>query len=160
MRDDIVLGLPQLEQALNQLPAKIEANVLRGALRQGAKVQLARARDEVPVDDGDLKDSLRISTRRRRGIVKAVLRAGNAKAWYARLVEFGTAAHFIKPKDRKSLFFAGLAREIVEHPGAKKNPFMRRTLDATVQPAVDAIAAYIRRRLEKADIHLPDAENR
>jgi len=77
------------------------------------------------------------------------VRAGGKKAFYAHMVEFGTARHFIKPKKRKSLFFAGIAREVVDHPGTSPKPFMRPALDNSQREAVDAAAAYIRARLAK-----------
>ena len=173
MSEQSVTGLAELQQFLDQLPAKLEKNVLRGAMRAGAKVQLERARQLVPVGPpgtenariyggyaGALRDSLRISTTVRGSTVKATVKAGGktrggADVYYAHMVEFGTAAHFIKPKNRKSLFFAGLAREVINHPGAKKHPFMRPALDATVQAAVQAVGAYIRKRLTKEGIEVP-----
>lgn len=165
MSEAIVTGLAELQKFLDQMPAKMEANVLRGALRQGAKVQLERARELVPVETGGkhpgaLRDSLRISTRMRRGVVKSIVRAGNKRAFYANWVEYGTAAHEIKPKTRKSLFFAGLFGEIVEHPGAKPRPFLRPALDATQNAVIAAVGAYIRRRLDKAGLlDVPGPEN-
>lgn len=160
MSEQSVTGLAELQQFLDQLPAKLEKNVLRGAMRAGAKVQMERAKQIVPVEAagphaGALRDSLRIKTSVRNGVVKASVSAGNKKAYWARWVEFGTAPHFIKPKNRKSLFFAGLAREVINHPGAKKHPFMRPALDGTVQAAVQAVGAYIRKRLTKEGIQVP-----
>lgn len=177
MSEFAITGLAELQKALDQLPEKLQKNVLRGALRQGAKVQMARARELVPVADpsggnkadykgyaGALRDSLRISTKAKAGVITARVTAGTSKTnklpYYAIMVERGTAAHYIKPKTRKSLFFAGLAREVIHHPGAKKKPFMRPALDGTVQAAVGAVAAYIRKKLEREGIDLADGENR
>lgn len=164
-------GWAELQKALDTVPVKMEVNVLRGALRAGTKVQLAAARRGVPVAApnaenarlygsyaGALRDSLKISTRSRRGVVTAVLRVGNKMAYYAHMVEFGTLAHFIKPVARKSLFIAGLFKEVVAHPGAKKHPFLRPAMDSTTGAALAAVGAYIRRRLERADIDIPDSE--
>lgn len=60
-----VHGLAELQKVLDSLPAKIEGKLMRGALRAGQKVMLDEARLKVPVDDSDLKKSLRISFRRR-----------------------------------------------------------------------------------------------
>ena len=164
MSEQSVTGLADLQKFLDALPAKMEKNILRGAMRAGAKVQLARAKDLVPVETtgphpGALRASLRIKTGVRGGVVKATVSAGNKKAFWARWVEFGTAAHFIKPKNRKSLFFAGIAREVINHPGARPKPFMRPALDATVQGAVAAVGEYIRKRLTKEGIDVPGPEN-
>ncbi len=144
-----VSGLSELDRLLKELPAKIEGNIMRGAVRAGAKVMETRAKELVPVDDGDLRDSIKVSTKSKRGQVSATVRAGGKKAFYAHMVEFGTARHFIKPRKRKSLFFAGMAREVVDHPGTSPKPFMRPALDNSQREAVDAAAAYIRARLAK-----------
>ena len=144
-----VSGLSELDKLLKELPAKIEGNIMRGAMRAGAKVFADRAKQMVPVKSGQLRDSIKVSTRSKRGRVSATVRAGGKKAFYAHMVEFGTARHFIKPRKRKSLFFAGLAREVVDHPGASPKPFMRPALDGGQVEAVNAAADYIRKRLAK-----------
>ncbi len=156
-----VTGLAALQTALDTLPVKIEKNILRGAMRAGAKVQLAEARRAVPVETsgphpGALRASLRITTSARNGVVKASVKAGGKKAFWAAFVEFGTAAHLIKPKNGGSLLLGGNNVESVRHPGAKKHPFMRPALDNTFRPAVDAAADYIRRRLTKEGIETPE----
>ncbi|MDC8446455.1 MAG: HK97 gp10 family phage protein [Nitrosomonas sp.] len=142
-------GLVDLHKLLQELPAKIEGNVLRGGVRAGTKVFLDRAKSLVPVNSGKLRDSIKIRTRSRKGVVSASLVAGGGKAFYGHMVEFGTAQHFIKPKNRKSLFFAGLLREVVDHPGAQSKPFMRPAFDGGSTEAVNAMAEYIRQRLPK-----------
>jgi len=146
-----IRGLAELHKTLQELPAKIERNGLRGGLRAGAKVLEGAAKARVPVKQGDLRSSIRVSMRTssKTGTVRAQVKAGNKKAWYAHLVEFGTARHWIKPKNRKSLFFAGLAKEVVDHPGAKKKPFMRPAFDGQWRAALTAMADYIRTRLPK-----------
>ena len=144
-----VSGLSELDKLLKELPAKIEGNIMRGAMRAGAKVFANRAKQMVPVKSGQLRDSIKVSTRSKRGRVSATVRAGSKKAFYAHMVEFGTARHFIKPRKRKSLFFAGIAREVVDHPGASPKPFMRPALDGGQVEAVNAAADYIRKRLAK-----------
>ncbi len=146
-----IKGLAELHKTLQDLPAKIERNVLRGGLRAGAKVMEVAAKAQVPVKHGDLRQSIRVSMRvsSKTGTVRAQVKAGDKKAWYAHLVEFGTARHWIKPKNRKSLFIAGLMKEIVDHPGARAKPFMRPAFDGKWRQAIDAMADYIRTRLPK-----------
>lgn len=142
-------GLADLHKLLQELPAKVESNVLRGGLRAGAKIIEAEAKRLVPVKSGDLRDSVRVSMRSRRGKVTAEIKAGNKKAYYAHMVEGGTARHLIRPKNRKSLFFAALAREQVTHPGARRKPFMRPAFDSKSRAAIEKMAEYIRQRLPK-----------
>lgn len=145
-----IQGLADLKRALNDLPAKIEKNIMRGALRAGANEIKKAAQANVPVKSGALKNSIKVSTRARKDrYMRARVTAGDKTAFYAHMVEFGTAAHRIRPKGKKSLFFAGIARTAVEHPGAEQRPFMRPALDSASQAAVQATADYIRNRLAK-----------
>lgn len=144
-----ITGLAELNRVLQELPAKIEGRILRGAMRAGQKVILDAAKSNVPVQSGALRGSLRITTRSKGGKVSATLVAGNKKAFYAHMVEFGTARHFIKPKKTKSLFFAGLARQVVDHPGAGPSPFMRPAFDASSEQALTAVRDYIATRIPK-----------
>lgn len=156
-----VRGFDELARLLDGLPDKLERNVVRGALRAGLSEFRDEAQRHVPVASGALRDSIRVSVRLRRGVPTGTLRAGGrgkgkTSVWYAHLVEFGTRAHEIKPKARKSLFVAGLMREVVQHPGAQARPFMRPAWDAAHVRAVQAYAAYIRRRLTKQGLDVPD----
>ncbi|MDE2466756.1 MAG: HK97 gp10 family phage protein [Alphaproteobacteria bacterium] len=158
MADIRIEGLEGLQNLLDQFPARMEANVVRGGLRAAAKVIRDEARRRCPVGDpatlpkghepGALRDSIRVSVSSRHGKITASIKAGGkGNVYYAPMVEYGTARHLIKPKNRKSLFIAGLFKELVEHPGATKKPFMRPALDAKCSEAADAIATYIRKRL-------------
>lgn len=141
---------------LDSLPQKLEANIMRSALRQGAKVLAEEAKRNVPVMDGDLRDSIRVSTRSRRGVVSATVKAGNKKAWYWRFVEFGTAAHNIAGKKGGFLSFGGLFRKSVAHPGAQAKPFMRPALDSKANDAIQAVGEQIRKRLTKQGLDAKD----
>lgn len=147
-----IQGLSELDQALSDFPVLLQKKVLRGALRAGQKVFLDEAKAHVPVKSGALRDSLRISTRIRGAIVSATLTVGSKIAFYAHMVEFGTLAHFIKPKFAKALGFLGVFVEGVHNPGAQKKPFMRPALDTKQGQAVEAFAGYMRNRLEKESV--------
>ena len=152
MNDLEIRGGEELARALKSLPAKLEANVLRGALRAGARVIQEEAKAQVPVDDGRLRDSIRISGGLKRGRASAqVIAGGNKKGqpWYAHLVEYGTKPHDIRPAKGKSLFFAGLLRRLIRHPGARAKPFMRPAFDQKRDEAVSRIGQYVRDRLAK-----------
>jgi HK97 gp10 family phage protein len=160
-----IAGLSELHKLLQELPSKVEGNIMRGALRAGQKVVEAEVKARVPVDDGDLRDSVRIrfhSRSQKFGWVRMHLTAGSAKAWYARLVEYGTASYYtghgksvgrpyeIKPTRREgALYFGGVIREKVIHPGIRPQSYMRSGFDAAQQPALDAVVAYLRMRIPK-----------
>lgn len=148
-----VKGLAELQAFLDQLPAKMEANIMRSAMRAGANVILKEARANVPAKTGLLRAGLRVSTNSRRGVVKATIRAGGKHAYIGKFVEYGTAAHFIKPKKAKSLFIAGIMRNGVDHPGAAPKPFMRPALDSQAQAALVAVGEAIKKRLNKQGLN-------
>ena len=144
-----VTGLAELQAFLDQLPAKVEANIMRAALRQGANVVKAEAMANVPVKSGLLKAGLKVSTKSRRGVVTAIVKAGGKHAYLARWIEYGTAAHFIKPKNARSLFWAGLMRDGVHHPGSAPKPFLRPALESQAQAALLAVGEAIKKRLTR-----------
>jgi len=167
-----VTGLKELQAFLDQLPAKVEANIMRAALRQGANVVLQEAKNQVSVKEGYLRDSLRVSTRSRRGTVTATVKSS---LYYAKWIEYGTAAHLIKVQDeerptrmtrtglkkfnlrtinkminRGSLVIGGqFVGPVVSHPGATPKPFMRPALESQSQAALLAVGEAIKKRLNK-----------
>lgn len=142
-----VKGLADLQKFLDQLPAKMEANVMRGALRAGMKEVLPVAKQNIHSVSGKLARGLVISTSTRRGVAKASIKAKGKHDYIAKFVEFGTTAHSIAAKAGGSLFFRGLFAKLVHHPGAKPKPFMRPALDQQSGAAIAATAEYIKKRL-------------
>lgn len=177
-----IKGLKELDAVLKSLPEKIEQNVMRGAIRAGQKVMLDAVREKLrsngSVMSGDLINSLRIQfdrKARKRGWVNAKLVVGSKEAFYAHMLEFGTAAHFIsikedaKPKrqtrrgerkygyrtinkmvKRGSLVIGKhFVGQSVSHPGSSPKPFIRPAFDESQQAAIEAFAEYVRKRLPK-----------
>lgn len=151
-----VKGLRELQAFLDQLPAKLEANIMRGALRAGAKPIRIDAQRNLQsngsIATGLLAKGIKVTTRSRKGVVTSTVRTSGKHGYIANWVEYGTAAHWIKPKTGRSLYFAGLNFGAVLHPGARAKPFMRPAMDNRQQDAVIAVGNYIKARLTKAGI--------
>lgn len=147
-----VKGLADLQKMLNTLPAKMGKNILRGAMRAGAKPVLAAAKQEAAVVSGELRDSLKITGGAKKGNRGQVHAAVKTDKFYAKFVEFGTDPHEIHPKNREALAVDGKAVELINHPGAKPHPFMRPALDTQAGAAVTAAGEYIKKRLTKAGL--------
>jgi len=147
MTDIRVTGLSELQAFLDQLPSKIEANIMRGALRAAAKPIKDGAKSLAPVGEpvdtnkrryklyaGALKDSIRISGRidKRDGKITAAVKAGGktkgADVFYAHFIEFGT-----RPRENNA--------------GVSSRPFMRPALDGQATNAIIAAGEYIKKRL-------------
>jgi len=147
-----VTGLAELQQLLDTLPAKMEANVMRGALRAGMMPVLEAAQKNLHASGAaktyELMAGLKVTARIKGGTVQSRLRATGKHAFVAHWLEFtGAKPHDIKPKRRKSLFIAGIFGEIVHHPGFRAKPFLRPALDGQSQTALLTTAEYIKRRL-------------
>lgn len=170
-------GLSALYDQLKELPGKVEGNIMRGALRAGQKVIQAAAISGVPVQDDVLRKSIRISFRARSqkfGWVRMHLVAGSKDAYYSHMVEFGTAQHIIRAKERptrktrrgtvKGLSIKTMNKMLasgslkiggryvgasVLHPGAKPTPFMRKAFDSSQAQALAAMRDYIAQRLPR-----------
>lgn len=159
MADQMIRGGLELDALLKTLAPKIEKNIMRAALRAGAVVVRTEAKSNVPIDEGPLKKSIRISTKARRGTLTASVKAGGKLAPHALLAEFGTAAHKILPKKALALLVGGAVVGGIDHPGARPKPFMRPSLDAASGAAVQAVADKIRERLTKEGINVPAPES-
>lgn len=134
-------GLKELDQALSQLPRATGKNVLRRIGIRSLAPVISAARNNVPVYRGDLKESLKITTklskRQQRENAKAVadgkasvqLYAGAAALPHAHLVEFGTAT-------------------------TPPQPFMRPAWDANKDEVLDIIKSELGDEITKAAARL------
>lgn len=154
MTYEYVHGVETELQKLADFPAKVEANVARGAVRAAAQVERGAALPLVPVGVGKsgihLQDTLRVSTSLRYGVARAVLKVGNPKkgVFYAGFVMGGTRAHLIKGHGEGSLSFGGLVRRSAHHPGARAQPFMAQADAQSRDAALKAAFDYADERLK------------
>jgi len=131
------------ERALKRLSAIQGAprQAIRDALKQGAEEVTAMQKRLAPHKSGDLQNSIgytfgsyRPENSNVRGMTASsgggdpdltvTIHAGDAKAFYAAFVEFGTSAHEIKPKRPGGLLNVyGRLLTTVSHPGATPQPF-------------------------------------
>jgi len=142
-----VQGLKELYATMNELPVKVEKNIMRGMIRAAAKPIYEEARRRAPVLQsldprrvfGALAKSIHIrSVQVKNGnVVGGVAAGGTAKvgrgknkveadAFYARFVEYGT----------------------VKTPA---QAFMRPAIDTKTPEAIAAGAEYAKERVEAGD---------
>jgi HK97 gp10 family phage protein len=152
-----IKGGKEIFELLQTLPAKLEQNIMRGAVRAGAKVILDEAKQNVPEQSGDLKASGRVTTNSKKGRGTASVKFGNKKVYYTRFIEFGVAAHTITSKTGY-LSFLGNAYKSVEHPGLQPKAFLRPAFDSKQKEAIEAIGVHIGKRLNKQGLNNPGLE--
>ncbi|WP_369455944.1 HK97-gp10 family putative phage morphogenesis protein [Brucella anthropi] len=99
-----IIGLEKLQKKLNAMP-KLVKQEIRKALEQSAEEIVSLAKSLVPVDKGDLRDSIgwtygdvpkgsislgSVKASELTGDLTITVYAGNSQAFYARWQEFGT----------------------------------------------------------------------
>lgn len=132
-----IQGADRLRRKLKAIPEAARASLI-SAMEAGADDVVRLARGLVPVDDGDLRDSIgwtwgdppkgaivitRARPRKNDSDIRLTVYAGNDKAFYARWLEFGTAPHKIKAKNYPALGRDGRFGPEVDHPGKAAQPF-------------------------------------
>jgi len=119
-----IKGLKKLNAKLKKLPPAAE-KAIREAMEKGANEIVAMMKSLVPVDSGELRDSIGwtwgerprysqalATVKSKDGKLTLTIYAGNARVRYAHLVEFGAAPHI-----------AGGMFKGAQHPGAPAQPF-------------------------------------
>ena len=128
MADVKIRGAAEMERLLKLLPERVAERVTKNALRAGARVIRDEAKDRVPVDTGDLRDSVvvRSPTRgqRKRGAALVVVGFEKPVSRRAHLTEFGT-----------------------QHQPAQ--PFLRPAVDEGGNKAIDAIGKNMGRGIDR-----------
>lgn len=125
-----ITGAAEIAALLKQMPDRVSQRVVENALRAGARVIAAEARENVPVDTGELRDSITVAVskwegrRRKRdeGVVFVGFKSPASRR--AHLTEFGT----------------------VNQPA---QPFMRPALDAKGAEAVERIGKIMGNGVER-----------
>ena len=132
----------ELSKAIRQISAWDGKTRLRveAALKRGTQAVYREARQRVPVRTGKLKKSIktRFSTVKLEGQVYSHVP-------YAHLVEFGSRAHTVKPKEKKALrFFRGspVFTKRSRIPAQSGKPFFK--------PAYDYVEPQLIQEVKKA----------
>lgn len=89
-----VEGLERLKARFAKIPARMRAEV-KVAIDKSAEELVAFQKRLVPVDDGDLRDSIRAELGRHE--LSVDVKAGSNDAFYAAMVEFGTVRNSPQP---------------------------------------------------------------
>ena len=174
-----IKGGVDLSAFLASLPANLERNVLRGALKAGADVIAEGARENCR--SPEVLPTIKTTSRAEPGIVTAKVITKGEGAYIAPWLEYGTDPHFISVDPELSggrtarrlnrltkggntdiavtLVIGGKpVGKTVHHPGAKRYPFMRPALDERESAAIAAIGNHIAGKMTKAGIETPVAE--
>lgn len=147
-------GERETRDFFTSFPMKLQKNVLRGALRAGANPIKDTARANIHSISGLTAKGIRVFTGSRDGKVTATIRTTGPHAHVGNWLEFGTAAHAIRPKDGTWLYFGGVFLREVMHPGARPYPFLVPAMDSRRNDVVYAAAKYMESRLTKEGLNV------
>lgn len=128
-----IVNYARLKRKFRKMPDLVVAQV-RKAMEEAANEVVAMMKRLVPVDDGHLRDSIgwiwgkapkgafAVAAAKGPNGLTLTIFAGNELAYYARWVEFGTAAHVIKSKGFTAMGKGRFGMK-VDHPGGTAQPF-------------------------------------
>lgn len=125
------LNTRQYERGLRRVLGRMSDEVRTAVDRTRIDVQ-NEARRRAPVDTGRLRSSI---VSRADSSARGVGYSVGTNVNYAAAVEYGTAPHVIRPKNKKALAWPGARHPValVNHPGTRAQPFMRPALALTEQ---------------------------
>lgn len=124
-------GFKELDQKLWSLGEETAWTLMFDAVREGGEVIAVEAQHNAPVRKGILRRDIKVRMgRRKKGPIEAKI-GTSKRAWYARLIEFGTAPHKILAAAK---VLADKAQGViygrtVQHPGTAPHPFLRPALE-------------------------------
>ncbi len=98
-------GVEQFKRELETLDKKLQKQVIRQAMRAGAKVLAAEIKANAPVETGALKRSVKVKAgpRRKHKIIFVVEVSGGHDGPFVGFVELGTRTHPANPFIRRSV---------------------------------------------------------
>jgi hypothetical protein len=150
-------GGAELMEMLDRIPDRLGRNIVRGALRAGAKVVADEAK--IRVGSARIAKQIKVGSRASGTVISSKVSVREAKgtlgfvAWF---LEYGVAPHWIRPKRKGGLELAeNVVRGEVHHPGFGAKPFLRPALDARAAEAINVMGEYIGARLNWDALRAP-----
>lgn len=144
-----ITGAQAIGAKLRGLSDALAGRALEDATTAGALIVLNAAQRAAPVKTGSLRRSLHTETVQSSRSL-AIVAVGTDLS-YAPLVEHGTRAHIIYPRDKQALWWPGARHPVrsVHHPGTKAQPYLIPALVTNATRVKDEIATALRLILER-----------
>ena len=108
---------------LIKLSEESKGNVQKAVKKSAFNIE-ANAKKNLASNKSVVTGHLRRSIATKIGDLEATIHTSNVK--YAVIVEKGSKAHIIRPKNKKALYWEGASRPVkmVNHPGSRAKPFL------------------------------------
>ena len=108
---------------LIELSEKSRDNVQKAVKKSAFNIE-SQAKKNLASNKSVVTGHLRRSVTTKMGDLEATIHTSNVK--YAVIVEKGSKAHVIRPKNKKAIYWKGAKRpvKLVNHPGSKAKPYL------------------------------------
>ena len=135
--------LSKLTVSLKKLSDETEINVSKVIKDSAFNIQrnvMSNLANNGSVKTGHLRRSISVNM----GNLEATIHTSNVK--YAVMVEKGTKAHVIRPKNKKALYWKGATHPVkkVNHPGSKAKPYLIPAFEKEVPYFVDKLKEVVK----------------
>ena len=128
---------------LIKLSEESRGNVQKAIKKSAFNIE-SQAKKNLASNKSVVTGHLRRSISTQMGDLEATIHTSNVK--YAVIVEKGSKAHIIKPKNKKALYWKGATRPVkqVNHPGSKAKPFLEPAFESEKDKFIENLKEAIK----------------
>ena len=128
---------------LIELSEKSRGNVQKAIKKSAFNIE-SQAKKNLASNKSVVTGHLRRSIATKMGDLEATIHTSNVK--YAVIVEKGSKAHVIRPKNKKALYWKGATHPVkqVNHPGSKAKPYLEPALESEKDKFIENLKEAIK----------------
>ena len=126
-----------------ELSEKNRDNVQKAIKKSAFNIE-SQAKKNLASNKSVVTGHLRRSIATKMGDLEATIHTSNVK--YAVIVEKGSKAHVIRPKNKKALYWKGASRPVkmVNHPGTKPKPYLEPAFESEKDKFIENLKEAIK----------------
>ena len=128
---------------LIKLSEESKGNVQKAIKKSAFNIE-SQAKKNLASNKSVVTGHLRRSIATKMGDLEATIHTSNVK--YAVIVEKGSKAHVIRPKNKKALYWKGASRPVkmVNHPGTKPKPYLEPAFESEKDKFIENLKEAIK----------------
>ena len=128
---------------LIELSEKSRGNVQKAIKKSAFNIE-SQAKKNLDANKSVVTGHLRRSIATKMGDLEATIHTSNVK--YAVIVEKGSKAHVIRPKNKKALYWKGAKRpvKLVNHSGSRAKPYLEPALESEKDKFIENLKEAIK----------------
>ena len=128
---------------LIELSEKSKGNVQKAIKKSAFNIE-SQAKKNLASNKSVVTGHLRRSIATKMGDLEATIHTSNVK--YAIIVEKGSKAHVVRPKNKKALYWKGATHPVkqVNHPGSKAKPYLEPAFESEKDKFIENLKEAIK----------------